>query len=95
MIDYGIFPPEFNFRARSIPGVCRSVSSAQVGAEGSDSLSDGPPDKYQTTGRIDSTDWRTGQPRTIINVILYTHIQVVYSGVNTTSPSTCGQANFA
>ena len=41
------------------------------------------------------TDWRTGQPRTNVNVILCTHIQVVYSGVNVTSPSTCAQANFA
>lgn len=47
-------------------------------------MGDGPPDKYQTTGRIDSTDWRTGQPRTDVPVIMCTHIQVVYSGVNIT-----------
>lgn len=58
-------------------------------------LAEGPPEKYQTTGRIDSTDWRTGQPRTDVNVILCAHIQVVYSGVNITSPSTFAQANFA
>jgi hypothetical protein len=56
---------------------------------------DGPPDKYQTSGRIDSTDWSTGQPKTDINVFLCTHIQVVYPGVNITSPSTCAQANFS
>ena len=56
---------------------------------------EGPPDKYQTTGRIDSTDWPTGQPKTDINVIVCTHIQVVYTGVNITSPSTCAQATFA
>ncbi len=56
---------------------------------------DGPPDKYQTTGRIDSTDWSTGQPKTDSNVILCTHIQVVYSGVNITSPSTCAQTTFS
>jgi len=55
----------------------------------------GPPEKYQTTGRIDSTDWRTGQPRTNVNIILCAHIQVVYNGVNITSPSSCAQANFA
>ncbi|HTX97255.1 MAG TPA: hypothetical protein VME67_21890 [Mycobacterium sp.] len=55
----------------------------------------GPPDKYQTTGRIDSTDWSTGQPKTDINVIVCTHIQVVYSGVNITSPSTCAQTTFS
>jgi hypothetical protein len=55
---------------------------------------EGPPDKYQTTGRIDSTDWGTGQPMTNTNVIMCTHIQVVYPGVNITSPSTCAQTNF-
>ena len=56
---------------------------------------EGPPGKYQTTGRIDSTDWQTGQPKTDINVIACTHIQVVYTGVNITSPSTCAQTTFA
>ena len=37
----------------------------------------GPPDKYQTSGRTDSTDWSTGQPRTDESVIVCTHIQVV------------------
>jgi hypothetical protein len=58
-------------------------------------MGEGAPDKYQTTGRIDSTDWRTGQPRTDLPVIRCTHIQVVYSGVNITSPSTCAQAAFS
>ncbi len=56
---------------------------------------EGPPDKYQTTGRIDSTDWSTGQPKTDVNVIVCTHIQVVYTGVNITSPSTCAQTTFS
>ncbi|OBI51807.1 hypothetical protein A5707_13055 [Mycobacterium kyorinense] len=56
---------------------------------------EGPPEKYQSTGRIDATDWRTGQPKTDVNVIMCTHIQVVYSGVNLTSPSTCAQTGFS
>ncbi|MBY0386929.1 MAG: hypothetical protein K2X56_02150 [Mycobacterium pseudokansasii] len=56
---------------------------------------DGPPDKYQTTGVIDSTSWSTGQPSTNAGVIVCTHIQVVYTGVNLTSPSTCAQTNFS
>lgn len=56
---------------------------------------DGPPDKYQTTGRIDSADWSTGQPKTDVNVIVCTHMQVVYTGVNITSPSTCAQTSFS
>ncbi len=55
----------------------------------------GPPDKYQTSGRIDSTDWGTGQPKTDVTVFTCTHIQVVYSGVNITSPSTCAQTTFS
>ena len=56
---------------------------------------EGPPDKYQTTGVIDSTSWSTGQPMTNANVIVCTHMQVVYTGVNLTTPSTCAQTNFA
>lgn len=56
---------------------------------------EGPPDKYQTTGVIDATSWSTGQPMTNANVIVCTHIQVVYTGVNLTSPSTCAQTNFS
>jgi hypothetical protein len=69
-------------------------------AMGSDEITtvyfgEGPPDKYQTTGRIDSTDWSTGQPKTDVNVIVCTHIQVVYTGVNITSPATCAQTTFS
>jgi hypothetical protein len=69
-------------------------------AMGSDEITtvyfgEGPPDKYQTTGRIDSTDWSTGRPKTDVSVIACTHIQVVYPGVNITSPSTCAQTTFS
>jgi hypothetical protein len=56
---------------------------------------EGPPDKYQTTGVIDSTSWSTGQPMTNVNVIVCTFMQVIYTGVNLTTPSTCAQTNFA
>jgi hypothetical protein len=56
---------------------------------------EGPPDKYQTTGVINSNDWTTGQPKTDVNVIVCTHLQVVYTGVNITSPSTCAQTTFS
>jgi hypothetical protein len=53
---------------------------------------EGPPDKYQTTGVINSVSWATGQPMSA-NTLVYvcTHMQVVYSGVNLTTPSTCAQ----
>ncbi|MDP7738411.1 hypothetical protein [Mycobacterium paragordonae] len=56
---------------------------------------EGPPDKYQTTGVIDSTSRATGQPMTNVMVFVCTHMQVVYPGVNLTSPSTCAQTNFS
>nr|WP_183504834.1 MULTISPECIES: hypothetical protein [unclassified Mycolicibacterium] len=55
----------------------------------------GPPDKYVTTGTIWPTDYSTGQPRTEGTVIVCAHVQVVYSGVNITSPSTCAQPRFS
>jgi hypothetical protein len=64
----------------------------RVFKEGVHAAGEGAPDKYQTTGRIDSTDWRTGQPRTDLPVIMCMHIQV---GNNITSPSTCAQAAFS
>ena len=57
-------------------------------------LGEGPPDKYQTAGRIDSTDWQTAQPKTDVEIIVCTHVQVVYTGVNITSPDTCAQTTF-
>ena len=41
------------------------------------------------------TDWRTGQHRTDTDFIVCTHIQVVYSGVNITSPDACAQTTFS
>jgi hypothetical protein len=58
-------------------------------------MGEGPLEKYQTTGRIDATDWHTGRSRTNVPVIMCTHIQVVYGGNNITSPSTCAQATFS
>src|ERR1700739_5053937 len=36
-------------------------------------MGEGPLEKYQTVGRIDSTSWRTGQPSLDVNVIACTH----------------------
>lgn len=55
----------------------------------------GPPEKYQTTGSIDVREYSTGQPKTDANVIVCTHVQVVYNGVNLTTPSTCAQTVFS
>lgn len=55
----------------------------------------GPPDKYVTTGTISSTNYSTGRPQTSGDVIVCAHVQVVYSGVNITAPSTCAQTRFS
>jgi hypothetical protein len=56
---------------------------------------DGPPEKYQTTGTIESNDWATGQPVTDDKVIVCATVQVVYEGVNLRTPSTCAQTTFS
>jgi hypothetical protein len=55
----------------------------------------GPPEKYQFHGNAWPTDWRTGQRRTDTDFIVCTHIQVVYGGVNVTSPDACAQTTFS
>lgn len=54
----------------------------------------GPPQKYFISGQIQPTNWQTGQPMLEADVIACSHIQVVYSGVNITSPDTCAQTTF-
>lgn len=55
----------------------------------------GPPEKFQLHGNSWPTDWRTGLPRTDSDLIVCTHIQVVYAGVNLTSPDACAQTTFS
>ena len=54
----------------------------------------GPPEKYQTVGTIDVTDWSTGLPKTGDKIYVCAHVQVVYPGVNLTTPATCAKATF-
>jgi hypothetical protein len=55
----------------------------------------GPPDKYFVSGQIQPTNWQTGQPMLAADVIVCAEIQVVYTGVNITSPTTCAQTTFS
>ena len=55
----------------------------------------GPVEKYQIHGNSRPVDWGTGQPRTDTDYIVCAHIQVVYSGVNLTSPDACAQTTFS
>lgn len=56
---------------------------------------DGPPEKYTINGTITPVDWATGLPKTDGDVIVCAHVQVVYTGVNITSPDTCAQTTFS
>jgi hypothetical protein len=55
----------------------------------------GPPEKYMISGQTQPTDWQTGLPMLNADYIVCVEIQVVYSGVNITSPSTCAQTTFS
>ena len=55
----------------------------------------GPPEKFTWRGQAYPVDSRTGQPRTDVPLIVCSHIQVVYAGVNLTTPDACAQAAFS
>jgi hypothetical protein len=55
----------------------------------------GPPERYIISGQTQPTNWQTGLPMLDADYIICAEIQVVYSGVNITSPSTCAQTTFS
>lgn len=55
----------------------------------------GPPEKFQFRADVWPVDQSTGGPRTDVPLIACSHIQVVYAGVNLTSPDACAQAAFS
>ena len=54
----------------------------------------GPLERFTVAGSSVPTDWSTGRPATDSDFIVCTNIQVVYSGVNLTSPSACSHTRF-
>ena len=55
----------------------------------------GPPEKFMVHGNTRTVDWSTGQPKTDADYIVCAHIQIVYGGVNLTSPDACAQTTYA
>ena len=55
----------------------------------------GPIERFSVDGDSFPTDWRTGQPNTKANFIACSQIQVVYGGVNLTTPSACATTTFS
>jgi hypothetical protein len=54
----------------------------------------GPIERFQVDGDSVPTDWSTGQPNTRAPFIACSVIQVVYGGVNLTTPTACAQTTF-
>jgi hypothetical protein len=58
-------------------------------------LGGGPPEKFMLHGNTRTVDWSTGQPRTDAGYIACAFIQVVYGGVNLTTPTACAQTTYS
>jgi hypothetical protein len=55
----------------------------------------GPIERFQADGESVPTDWVTGRPNTQAAFYACSQIQVVYGGVNLTTPTACGQTTFS
>lgn len=78
--------PDYGFQKMFKSGGSNVITTMWFGA--------GPADRVVVPGNIFPTSWTDGKPKTDADVILCSFIQVVYSGVNITSPTTCSQATF-
>ncbi|MBX8686798.1 hypothetical protein GO011_05045 [Mycobacterium sp. 20091114027_K0903767] len=54
----------------------------------------GPIERFRIEGVTTPTEWRTGQPNTKDQLIICSVIQVVFGGVNLTTPTACTQTGF-
>jgi hypothetical protein len=54
----------------------------------------GPLERFTVAGTSAPIEWSTGRPAMGADFVVCTHIQVVYAGVNLTSPSACSQTRF-
>ncbi|TFV59984.1 hypothetical protein E4P42_06315 [Mycobacterium sp. PS03-16] len=58
------------------------------------SFGGGPLERYRVDGDSMPMAWSTGQPNTEATFIVCSQIQVVYAGVNLTTPQACAQTTF-
>ncbi len=47
------------------------------------------------SGSARTVDWETGQPNTDAGFIACSFIQVVYGGINLTTPTACAQTTYS
>ncbi len=55
----------------------------------------GPIERFKTDGDSVPTDWSSGRPDTTSAFFACSQIQVVYGGVNLTTPTACAQTTFS
>jgi hypothetical protein len=55
----------------------------------------GPIERFKSDGDSVPTDWSTGAPDTKSAFFACSQIQVVYGGVNLTTPTACAQTTFS
>ena len=55
----------------------------------------GPIERFQSDGESVPTDWVSGRPNTQAAFYACSQIQVVYGGVNLTTPTACAQTTFS
>ena len=70
----------------------KSVSNVEISVT---YFGGGPIERFQVDGDSVPTDWSTGQPNTHATFIACSQIQVVYGGVNLTTPTACAQTTFS
>jgi hypothetical protein len=54
----------------------------------------GPPEKFVVHGDTLTDDWSTGRLKQDADYIVCSYIQVVYAGVNLTTPTACAQTRY-
>ena len=69
----------------------KSISDYQVSVT---YFGGGPMERFAVDGDSVQTDWSTGQPNLKGGFIACSDIQVVFGGVNVTTPSACAQTTF-
>jgi hypothetical protein len=69
----------------------KSINNSEISVT---TFGGGPIERFQVDGESTPTDWSTGQPNTKADFIACSVIQVVYGGVNLTTPTACAQTKF-
>ncbi|WP_280833192.1 hypothetical protein [Mycolicibacterium frederiksbergense] len=75
-----------------IARLLRSINDVEISAT---YFGGGPIERFTIDGESVPTDWISGRPATSAGFIACSQIQVVYGGVNLTTPTACAQTTFS